>query len=158
MSRPYNVLDVACFTINKHNELYPEKGITNLRLQKILYFIQRYFCRILNEPCFKQEMEAWKYGPVCKEVYSEFSIYSGNKIPNIESYSMLDEDTLLFKVIKYNENKITKDDKENIKKVIIACGDISDSNLVDISHNQIPWKNSYIEGEKNKIKIEDFYL
>lgn len=37
MSAPYNVLDVSRYVINYSNE--KDSGISNLKLQKILYFI-----------------------------------------------------------------------------------------------------------------------
>lgn len=157
MAKPYDVLDISCFIINKHNELYKDIGITNLRLQKILYFVQRYFCKVLKKPCFKEDMEAWKFGVICKQSYNEFLIYSGNKIPNIDKYNKIDKNTLTFKTVKYDEDKINKKDKKNIIKVIKACSDMTDSELIDISCNQTPWINAYKEGEKNRINIEDLY-
>ena len=43
--------------------------MTNLRLQKILYFIQAFSLISTGHPLFKEDILAWQYGPVVKEVY-----------------------------------------------------------------------------------------
>ena len=54
----YKVLDVCKYVIDYSNE--KEYGISNLKLQKILYFIQAYF--LIKQPsrcCFDDKIEAW---------------------------------------------------------------------------------------------------
>ena len=63
----YSVLDVAKYVIFYSNE--KKYDISNLKLQKILYFIQAEFLVSENEPCFYEEIEAWNFGPVVPEVY-----------------------------------------------------------------------------------------
>lgn len=48
----YDVLEVCRHVINYSNE--KEYGISNLKLQKVLYFIQAYFLidKTKNAPCF----------------------------------------------------------------------------------------------------------
>lgn len=155
MSKPYNVLDIACFVVNKHNKLYPEKGITNLRLQKLLYFIQCYFYFEYNEPCFKEDMEAWDFGPVSREVYEEFSYNVSKNIENTYEYFIIDKETGLYKKIKFNEENISEKDKCLIEKVIEICSNKTNYMLVEISHSQSPWENNYEKNKKNKILNKD---
>ena len=151
----YNVLDIACFIINKHNELYPEKGITNLRLQKLLYFIQCYFYFYYYEPCFRENMEAWDFGPASREVYEEFCVYGGGNIPNVESYRFIDKETFEVKKVEFNARNINGIDAGLIQNIIEKCSDISDYKLVEITRSQTPWIYNYIKGEKNKIPNND---
>ncbi|HAQ4312342.1 TPA: hypothetical protein IXR49_002669 [Enterococcus faecium] len=61
-------------------------GITNLQLQKVLYFtiingIQQGL--IDNEwlqENYDSEFFVWRYGPVVEEIYEEYSIYGASKI------------------------------------------------------------------------------
>lgn len=53
----YNVLDVCRYVINYSND--KDYGISNLKLQKILYFIQAYFLISANKKCFEEKIEAW---------------------------------------------------------------------------------------------------
>lgn len=155
MERPYNILDIACFVINKHNELYPKKGITNLRLQKLLYFIQCYFYLNYYEPCFRENMEAWDFGPASREVYEEFCVYGGCNIPNVESYRFIDKETFEVKKVDFNARNINGIDAGLIQNIIEKCSDISDYELVEITRSQTPWIYNYRKGEKNKIPNND---
>ena len=62
-----NVLDVASYVYNKYQSTYGEQ-ISEMKLQKLLYFIQREFFIQNNRPLFNAVFYAWKYGPVLKEV------------------------------------------------------------------------------------------
>ena len=52
----YNVLDVCRHVINYSNE--NDYGISNLKLQKVLYFIQAYFVTNKKDhaPCFDEKI------------------------------------------------------------------------------------------------------
>ena len=69
----YNVLDVADYVIkycNNHN-----MPISNLKLQKILYFVQAAFLSIQGFPCFPDDFVAWNYGPVIPAVYYKYKAF-----------------------------------------------------------------------------------
>ena len=55
----YSALDTACKVVNYANE----KGwsMSNLKLQKVLYFIQGYYLQMVRKPFFEEEIEAWPY-------------------------------------------------------------------------------------------------
>lgn len=62
----YRAEDVAAYIINKQvDDGYP---ISNLKLQKILYFVQAEFLVSKDEPCFDDVIEAWDFGPVVESV------------------------------------------------------------------------------------------
>ena len=64
----YSALNVAKYIIDKcTRENYP---ISNLQLQKILYYIQREFLQ-RGPKAFPEEIEAWQFGPVVPEVYMD---------------------------------------------------------------------------------------
>ncbi len=46
--------------------------ISNLQLQKILYYIQVDFLKRTEQPVFSDNIEAWKFGPVVPNVYYHF--------------------------------------------------------------------------------------
>lgn len=48
------------------------KPISNLQLQKILYYIQVAFLRTFNASCFDDSIEAWRFGPVVRSVYNKY--------------------------------------------------------------------------------------
>lgn len=59
-----------------------DRPVSNLQLQKILYFLQIVYCRAKDgqELLFPDEFQAWPYGPVLPDVYWEYSEYGGRVI------------------------------------------------------------------------------
>lgn len=150
----YRVLDVCRYIINYSNsEGY---GVSNLKLQKLLYFIQVYF--LLNsekqEPCFSEKIEAWDFGPVVPVAYHEYKQYGSTDIPPVDSYIEYERnDPWSASRIEYNEDCILDKDKELINTVIKELSKYSATDLVTISHNQTPWKNAYVQYGNKEITI-----
>lgn len=70
-------LDLAHYIITKcTNEGTP---ISNLQLQKILYFIQKGFLQN-GKQAFWDNIEAWQFGPVVPSVYFEFCGFGATPI------------------------------------------------------------------------------
>lgn len=134
----YNVIDVCNYIISYCRKKGYE--ITNLRLQKILYFIQAFFLQEINTPCFENQMEAWDLGPVVPEAYHFFKEF-GSK-PLSEKKGSTSQD-------------IELDDKNRINEVLDCLSKYSTYQLVNITHNQKPWKKNHKKYENNPIPIED---
>lgn len=60
---------VASYFIEKASQLNENNDLTNLKLQKMLYFAQVEHLKKYGEPLFDDAIEAWKYGPVIPAVY-----------------------------------------------------------------------------------------
>ena len=67
------------------------KPISNLTLQKVLYMIQKEYIREFHKGLFKDNIEAWKFGPCIPEVYYHYCCHGAmpivvydekNKIPS----------------------------------------------------------------------------
>ena len=67
------------------------EGITNLKLQKVLYFAQVHYLTILNRPLFSDKIEAWEYGPVVPGVYRQYRSKGSNPIISEEDTSTLSD-------------------------------------------------------------------
>ncbi|MCL2148833.1 MAG: DUF4065 domain-containing protein [Methanomassiliicoccaceae archaeon] len=70
--------DVANFfiDINKNTE----DPMTNLRLQKYLFFAQGWSLALFGRPLFEERIEAWQLGPVVPDVYRGFSSHGKDPI------------------------------------------------------------------------------
>lgn len=65
----YTALEIAKYVIDKcTNENSP---ISNLQLQKILYYLQKEFLQ-QGGIAFTDEIEAWQFGPVIPGVYRQY--------------------------------------------------------------------------------------
>lgn len=122
----YSAIDIAKYIILQCNNSC--KTISNLKLQKILYFVQAEFLVSQNAPCFREEIEAWDFGPVIPDVYHRYKVYGSASIPKIceDGYCPFS-----------HEDKILADG------IIDQCSKYSASTLVEITHRQSPWKNAY---------------
>ena len=65
--------------------------ITNLVLNKLVYFAQVESLRATGKPLFEDKIEAWSYGPVERNVYFTFQKYGRNRILKPEGETAKDE-------------------------------------------------------------------
>lgn len=151
----YRVLDICRYIIKLSNE--KEYGVSNLKLQKLLYFIQAYF--LMNskeqEPCFDEPIEAWDFGPVVPVAYHEYKQYGSTDIPFTDSYFDFNEDDPWNSLIReFDEDCIDKADRILIDDVVHMLADYSATDLVNITHKQAPWKDVYVRYQNNIITID----
>lgn len=110
-------------------------SISNLKLQKLLYYAQGCYLAITDETLFDEEILAWKHGPVVNEVYQEYKHCKSNGIP--------DDEIEIIKVDPKTENILNQ--------VYNVFGQYSAWGLRNMTHNEKPWK----ETEQNRvIKLE----
>lgn len=65
----YTAMDLSKYIVTKCvNDGWP---LSNLQLQKILYYVQRYYLR-RGERAFSDPIVAWQFGPVVPNVYYRF--------------------------------------------------------------------------------------
>lgn len=133
---------------NSHN-----CGISNLKLQKVLYFVQAEFLvsKPDHSPCFSDAIEAWDFGPVVPSVYHQYKVYGRASIPSNKTR----------RIFGYRrEQEISAEDQRLINNMVDRLKDYSASALVSVTHAQTPWKNAYIHGCNNPISnqsIRDFF-
>lgn len=139
MRNGVNVLDIAKIVICKFNNSTPDNSITQLKLQKILYFIEAYYMAMYDKDrLYKEDFFAWTYGPVCKEAYNKYKVFMD--LPIEEDCSALPE-PLPF------DTEIT----DSIDSVIDIFGSLSATNLIRLTHMQgSPWYNT---SKSNKVPI-----
>jgi len=68
-----NVFDVADYFI----ELFGQElgsDITNLKLNKLLYYAQGHCLATTSQPLFQDAIEAWEYGPVVPAIYQRYNV------------------------------------------------------------------------------------
>lgn len=74
-----NALDAANFFVELANA--EEDGrMTNLKLNRLVYFAQAWSLEKFSRPLFEEEAEAWQYGPVIPSVYRAFRPCGRNRI------------------------------------------------------------------------------
>lgn len=126
----------------------PSEGevITNLKLQKLLYYVQGFHLAGFNSPLFNEKIYAWQYGPVVKEVYFK---YKENGSLGIEPPK---ED------IKIIELFDAEDAYELFMDVLNVYGQFSAIGLMNLTHQEPPWRNTKIDEEISHNKLKEYFL
>lgn len=99
--------------------------LTNLKLQKLLYYEQGYHLAAFGTPLFNEDVEAWMYGPVVPKVYDEYSKYGASPLPVCE-----DREKLV---------PLSEDEENLFYQVYDAYRDFSAIGLMNLTHKESPW-------------------
>lgn len=120
-------LDVASYFIVKAYEDGIEAEMTNMKVQKLLYYSQSLHLALYDEPLFDEEIQAWRYGPVCPPAYRFYSEFEAKQlpIPNQEELS-----------------QIPDDQKNVLVEVWEYFGGYHAYRLSDMTHVEFPWKKA----------------
>lgn len=116
--------DVANYIVKAFQEA-GDDSITNLKLQKILYYLQGWHLGLYGEPLFEDDFEAWRLGPVVPEVYDMFKEYGNRAIDKPTDDADLD---LPF--------------QDYINSVLAVYAPEQAWTLADMTHKELPWVNA----------------
>ena len=86
----YDAKEVAKLVVNEG--IAEDRPVTNLKLQKLLYFMWIDWYKERKEPLFNNRIEAWHYGPVVPDVYFRYRIFAADPIRKVEECSIPDSD------------------------------------------------------------------
>ena len=122
----YNVNDITDHTILRLTS-DESMDLPNLKLQKILYYIQAWYLVFNNKSLFDGEFQAWVHGPVNRNVYDRFKdskyLYS----------SITSEDVIKKDIELQDEIKI------HIDNVLDVYAKYSAIELEIMTHREDPW-------------------
>ncbi len=102
--------------------------LTNLRLQKLLYYVQGWSLTLRDRPAFGDRIEAWAHGPVVPTVYHEFKKFGNDKfvLPSSESDEFLTDE----------------EDRTFVRELWESYRAYSASKLWQMTHDEAPWINA----------------
>jgi uncharacterized phage-associated protein len=132
---------VANFVLDRADDA--GKQITNLDLQKIVYFLHgHYLCRH-HEPLVDSEFEAWTYGPVHRAIYDSFKIYNDSPIGGrATAFNPLTRQRK--ELPPLSDQKIISLIDETLSKYL----DMTTYSLVQLTHNDgTPWSRTVSDAE-----------
>ena len=147
----YSVQDIAKWILTRNRlEVQTEDGdyISNLKLQKLLYYSQGCFLALRDEPLFDSPIEAWTYGPVVPEVYHLYKSYGSSAIDSSD--------------IIFDTDLILPEDRNILEEVYSEFGQYSAAKLVKMTHEETHWistkKNCVIDNEVIKKYFKENYV
>lgn len=130
-----NALSIANYIVNNWSD---KIEITNLKLNKLVYYSYVESLRKLGRPLFDDTIEAWQYGPVEPAVYQAFSSYGRNPIQATSGPAELDAAS-----------------EQIVRCVMGKLGSLSAFDLVTMSHKPDgAWASVYSSEKDNAITPE----
>ena len=127
-SPTYKAMDIAKYIVSKCSK--ERQPITNLQLQKILYYLQREFLQYHDRALFSDEIKAWTFGPVVSEVYRYFCGFGSFPIFYL-----------------FEESKISTDDLKIIDRIVQEKRAVNVWDLVADTHTKgKSWDLIYRDG------------
>ena len=125
---------IAIYVLNSKYE------ITNMSLQKLLYYIEAFCQVLLNKRVFTNRCEAWTYGPVYPDVYEKYKSFGREQI-QVEKMDL--------------SEVIDQPYRDVIDYVLNLFAIYNGVTLKDFSHAEDPWKNAHSGyGERERCEEE----
>lgn len=140
-----NPIAVANFIIKVANE--EENPVTNLKLQKILFFLQGYYLNKYSRALFDGKFAKWQYGPVEEEIYQIFKSQGSMPI-NSPSTQMKFENGIM--ELYHEEINLSQECSEELRSVVIKINQKEPWELVKLTHKHSSW-SSYEDDIKSRI-------
>ena len=140
----YRAEDIAEWFLNKNRiqmNFEDSEYITNLKLQKLLYYAQGYYLAKKNEPLFSDDFLAWEHGPVIRKIYNQYKKNGSNGI-------------------KYNEDfkkDIDEETERILEEVYNEYVQYTAWKLRNMTHEEKPWKTTPRNEIISKEKIKDYF-
>ncbi len=105
-----------------------ERGISvsNLKLQKLLYYCQAWHLSITGTELFSERIEAWVHGPVVPPVFGAYKANRWMDLP-VPTVAIIDEGL--------PERTIS----EHVSEILDIYGNLSGTELERLTHREKPW-------------------
>ena len=99
--------------------------VSNLKLQKLLYYAQAWHLALYDEPLFGERLEAWVHGPVVPPVYGTFKQWTWQPIS-----------------VEVTLPDVSDPDREHLDEVMDVYGGLTAMYLEKLTHQEDPWRKA----------------
>ena len=130
--------DVALYLLEKAN--VAGEPVTNLKLQKLLYYACGHTLEYTGEKLFAENIEAWQFGPVVRSVYGRYADHE--RVP----------------IVTADQPELGGFPPEIIAILDAVCNKympVSPWTLMEKTHKEMPWRKAYREGGKYPLSDAD---
>lgn len=131
----HSAFDVAQYFLAQTSE---DAGdlVSNLKLQKLVYYAQGFSLALHGSPLFEEPIEAWLHGPVVPALYQRYKSFGSGHIPHPEDFDL---------------DCFAHHERELLDEVYEFYGQYSAWRLRQLTHDEMPWKESYQSGSNQVI-------
>lgn len=120
-----------------------DADVSNLKLQKLLYYAQAHHLSETGVPLFGDDLEAWAHGPVVPSIYRKFKRYVNNPI-NLD---------------KAVPDTFSWDDYRDVEKHLLGVwntyGQYSAWALRERTHREKPWRETFDQDVRGAVIAPD---
>ena len=108
---------------------------SQLKLQKLAYYVESWHLAYFEEPILKEDFEAWVHGPVLRSVWNFFRERNIKSLYNSVELKEESKEPLIQQI----EAILSQDQKELIDNVLDEYGDKTAFYLENLTHSERPW-------------------
>ena len=138
--KTYSAIDIANFYIQLVHSL-PDDSIDNLKLNKLLYYVQGWSLNRLGRVMFREDIQAWDLGPVIPAVYHQFKACGKRSIEAPEA--------------EFDESRLSTEELELLIDVYRFYGKYTGWALKEMTHEAgSPWDMAYEQNKNRIIPVE----
>jgi uncharacterized phage-associated protein len=119
----HSALDIAAWFLNEVDRKAGD-SITNLKLQKLVYYAQAWAVTLLGRKLFEETVEAWAHGPVVDVVYQEHKGYGYSGLPRSR-----------------RKLQLAPEERVVLEDVLAVYGEHSAKFLEVLTHSEQPWQS-----------------
>lgn len=139
----YSAQDIANYFLTIVDRDDAGDALTNLKIQKLLYYAQGFSLALNRRALFGEKIVRWNLGPVVVEVYESLKNYGADAIPAPKDF---------------DPAIIDADDRELLNEVFEVYGQFSAAALVNMTHEESPWRTTKDREEIDHKKLQNFFM
>ena len=128
--------DVADWFLAKDHDT-DEPDMSNLKLQKLLYYAQGHHLGRMKSPLFQEDIQAWQHGPVVSSVYHRFK--------------RCGKDVLPLTARNDGSAQVSGQAEVTLEKVWKSYSQMSAWALRERTHSELPWADHYSPGRLDSV-------
>lgn len=96
--------------------------VSNLKLQKLLYYAQGWYLAQNDAPLFQERIEAWVHGPVVPPIYGDYKAWSWQPI-----------------MLEATKPELDAAIEKHLDEVMQVYGSLTAIHLERLTHSESPW-------------------
>jgi uncharacterized phage-associated protein len=146
MNNIHTICDYVIYKLKSHSSQV--SFLDNLKLQKLLYYIQAWSLAFYGKKTFDGKFQAWIHGPVNREIFDRFkdtkALYTEMEFTDIRDLSAL--------------SSISESDKIHLDNIITHYSGLSGTQLERMTHMEEPWikaRNGYGSYDRCEVEIDE---
>jgi len=117
-----------------------EEVLSQLKLQKLLYYAQGFHLAIVGRPLFDENFLRWEHGPVVREVWDIYSKHGSSPLP-----------------VEAPACDLPLETRDVLDDVWRVYGQFSAWRLREMSHETPPWKDARPNAVITKTAMREFF-